>query len=161
MDITDITQNVKQNDVRGLNICTAYPVSNLFVETNVYTQSDDDEQLILHIPFTQPISLWSIWFDIFTDDTHPILLKLFINMPSITFSDVDDIVPKSIIKFESMNDRRRVQIEKKVERHRFRKVNSLTIYVEDNNGSEISRLFSIGFKGKILSNMDLQKLKKC
>jgi len=158
----DITQYIHKENIRALNIDSKYPISNLFFSDS-FVQSSDDEQLLIHIPFSTPVSIWSVSFDFISDETHPTCIKLFVNKPNITFIDVDDIKPADTFKIPEMDDSDPIPMhsEYKVKFCNFQKVDSLTVYIEDNNGADITQISSIDFKGKALSKMDLKNLKKC
>ena len=84
--------------IRCLNENTYFPIKNLFIEHGEL-QSLDDEQLIIHIPFIEMVSIWSInLVSIPTDYARPTIIHLYKNKPNITFLDVDSHIPTQTIE---------------------------------------------------------------
>ena len=158
-----INQYINKKDVRAYNISLTYPIENLFLD-NYFCESNDDEQLLIYVPFITPVSIWSISFSYEKNKTHPTCIKLFANKPSMTFIDVDDYVPLQIINIlpsASLDIDIIIKHEIRLMFQKFQNINSLIIYIEDNNGDDISRLHSIQIQGKTIKTMDLKKIKKC
>jgi hypothetical protein len=65
----DLSQLIDMTSVECLNQATEHPVANIFPQnkkkkligksTETYLESDADEQLLIHIPFTQNVKLMS------------------------------------------------------------------------------------------------------
>jgi hypothetical protein len=60
-------------------------------------QSDQDEQLILYIPFTANLKLKAISILSFADDTSPTILKAYINRTDIDFDNIESMTPVQYI----------------------------------------------------------------
>lgn len=81
-----------------LNEDSGHPYSNLFVgDHTLFLQSDTDEQLIIHIGFNQTVSLKHIYLGLPADESCPATVKLFINQPSLGFSDASEIPPTQVL----------------------------------------------------------------
>lgn len=67
-----------------------HPFSNLFApDHSAYLESDADEQLLITISFNQTVSLKNLVFHLPTDETCPQSVKLYLNQPSLGFSDAN------------------------------------------------------------------------
>merc|ERR1719197_1836443 len=53
-------------------------------------QSQEDEQMIINIPFSEAVMIHSINISAMEGEDAPEDIKLFTNMPSLGFSDCDD-----------------------------------------------------------------------
>ena len=62
-------------------------------DRSTYVESDCDDQLLVHIPFTGSVKLMSIGLSAGPEEAMPSHLKLFINRPDIDFGNVDTIQP--------------------------------------------------------------------
>ena len=155
----NLETTINKNSVRCLNENSHFPVQNIFLEKG-QLQSLDDEQLIIHLPFKEIVSLWSISITSPPEDYgSPTLIHLYKNKPNMNFQDVESYIPVQTI--ELLNE------ELLEERHcllkftSFQKINHLTIFVEDNKGCEITSINNISIFGKTLKGMNMKDLKKC
>ncbi|CAL3972560.1 hypothetical protein PZA11_004351 [Diplocarpon coronariae] len=106
-------------------------------------ESDADEQLLIHIPFTGQIKLHSIFIRASASDSAPQTLKVFINRDDIDFSAASDLSPTQEFKLSQTSDVQDIQVKRAL----FGKVQSLTLFVEDNYGEDETRISYLGFKG--------------
>ncbi|ODV95528.1 hypothetical protein PACTADRAFT_3226 [Pachysolen tannophilus NRRL Y-2460] len=137
-------------------------------------QTDLDNQLILNIPFTDNIKLYSIILRTNGNADHcPKNIKFFKNNDSIDFNNVNDIHSNhhcehplvgyfENVEYEASNDlvngRTQLEIredstfvEHHLPRHVFNNVNFLTIYFQNNwsnDDEEYLQLYSIEFRGE-------------
>ncbi|KAH6722186.1 PITH domain-containing protein [Leptodontidium sp. 2 PMI_412] len=106
-------------------------------------ESDADEQLLMHIPFTGQIKLHSILIRTSPSSSAPQTLKVFINRDDIDFSAASELSPTQEFKLSQTSEVQDIQVKRAL----FGKVQSLTLFVEDNYGEEQSRVSYLGFKG--------------
>ncbi|KAJ5079315.1 thioredoxin like 1 [Anaeramoeba ignava] len=93
-------------------------------------ESDVDEQILLFIPFTQKVKLYSIHVFGPDDGTSPKDIKLFVNRRDIGFSDVNDLRP---IQQLTLSDDDVVNGEEiKLRYVLFQNVDSLVIFIQNN-----------------------------
>lgn len=112
-----------------------------------YLESDCDEQLIITMAFSQPIKLHSIKIRA-PEEYGPKTLKLFLNQPSsLDFDKAESAEPIQQIDLKPddlVEDAKPVQLKYV----KFQNVNSLTIFVKDNqtdkDTTRISQLVLIG-----------------
>ncbi|PBP21349.1 60S ribosomal protein L3 [Diplocarpon rosae] len=106
-------------------------------------ESDADEQLLIYIPFTGQVKLHSILIRTSLSDSAPQTLKVFINRDDLDFSAVSDLSPTQEFKLSQTSDVQDIQVKRAL----FGKVQSLTLFVEDNYGENETRISYLGFKG--------------
>lgn len=109
--------------------------------------SDADEQLLMFIPFTGSLKLHSLLIRTCSDSSAPKTLKIFSNKDDLDFSGASDLAPTQSFDLAQTAD---VQ-EYAVKRTLFGNTYSLTLFIEDNYGDEVSRVFWIGFKGEFMN----------
>ncbi|MQL76331.1 hypothetical protein Taro_008708 [Colocasia esculenta] len=94
-------------------------------------ESDADEQLLIYIPFTQVVKLHSVVF-MGPEEEGPRTVKLFTNKEHMGFSNVTDYPPSDSSVLSQENLKGKPVTVKYV---KFQNVHSLTIFIEDNQGS--------------------------
>ena len=113
-----------------------------------YLQSDADEQLLIHVPFTEAVCIKSICFIGGEDGSAPRNVKLWTNKEA---HDIDFETAE-----ESTGDQEITQLHHDLEgecyyfcrRDKFNTVSSVTIFVGENYGADQTRINFIGFKGE-------------
>ncbi|KAG0646323.1 PITH domain-containing [Hyphodiscus hymeniophilus] len=106
-------------------------------------ESDADEQLLMHIPFTGQVKLHSILIRTSNSSSAPQTLKVFINRDDLDFSTASDLSPTQEFSLSQTNEIQDISVKRAL----FGKVQSLNLFVEDNHGDDVSRLSYLGFKG--------------
>ncbi|KAF3011491.1 hypothetical protein G7054_g3331 [Neopestalotiopsis clavispora] len=111
-------------------------------------ESDADEQIIMSVPFTGQVKLHSILLRSSPSDSAPRTLKVFVNRRDLDFETASELAPTQEFELSQTSD---VQ-ELPVRRALFGKVQSLSLFFEDNFGDdddeEVTRLSYLGFKGE-------------
>ena len=79
-----------------------------------------------------------------TSSDCPQTLKIFHNSDDLDFSTAGDLPPTQTLTVSQTND---IQ-ELPVKRAKFGNVYSLTLFVEDNFGHDVTRIYWLGFKGE-------------
>jgi hypothetical protein len=76
---SDVTQNVDKAQGECLNQSNEHKWDNIFKKDESFLESDTDEQLLLHIPFNQPIKIHSLCFQAPDDGTafSPAITRLW------------------------------------------------------------------------------------
>jgi len=75
-----------------LNQSASHPWKNVLNPDTEYLESDSDEQLLLSLPFAQPVKLHSLAIKA-PKDKGPRVVKLYINQLHVDFSSVGDVTP--------------------------------------------------------------------
>ncbi|KAK9469081.1 galactose-binding domain-like protein [Lipomyces arxii] len=114
-------------------------------DTTKYLESDADEQLIMHIPFTGSMKIYSILIRSGSDDHAPKTIKLFKNRSDVDFSIATDLKADEIVEHAPGTSE---IVEYSLKRAIFSNVKSLNLFVLDNYGEDTTTITYIGFKGE-------------
>lgn len=92
-------------------------------------------------------------------ENNPTKILLFVNRNNIGFEDVDDFDPTTTIELTSEDLKQNADtiLLKFVN---YQRVNSITIFVEDNNGGDITALGGLKFYGKTVATTNMADFKK-
>jgi hypothetical protein len=113
------------------------------LDTTKYVQSDVDEELLLNIPFLGSVKLKGVIIIGGEDDSHPSVMKLYKNRPTMTF---DDAGSEADQEFQLSHDYTG-EIEYDTKIARFNSVTYLSIHFPKNFGAETTRIYYVGLKG--------------
>ncbi|KAK7206586.1 galactose-binding domain-like protein [Myxozyma melibiosi] len=114
-------------------------------DTTKILESDADEQLIMFIPFTGMVKLYSLLLRTAPTSSAPRTLKLFKNRTDVDFSIAEDL--KADEQLEHNNSIADI-VEYPLKRAIFSNVKSLTLFVQDNYGDDVSMISYIGLRGE-------------
>lgn len=99
------------------------------------------------VRFTGSLKLHSLLLRTSPDSSAPKTLKLFTNKDDLDFSGASDLHPTQSFELSQTSD---IQ-EYSVKRTLFGNTYSLTLFIEDNYGDDVSRISWLGFKGEFTS----------
>lgn len=117
------------------------------LESEPELQSDADEQLLMHIPFTAQIRLHSIMIRTSEASTSPKTLKVHVNRDDLDFPTASSLQPTQTLELSQTNELQDIPVKRAL----FNTVRSLDLFFEDNwsqGEEEETRLYYIGFKGE-------------
>ncbi|CAJ1966147.1 unnamed protein product [Cylindrotheca closterium] len=162
--IVDLLDFVEKKSCYARNEDPRFPHSNLFIgDSRLGCKSDADEQLILHIEFNQFVKIHSLKFTAFNQgnepETSPTVVKLYINRPNLGFEDIDDVDETQALELTS-EDLREGSDAMLLKFVKFQRVSSLTIFIEDNNGGDVSSLGGLKLYGKTVATTNMCDFKK-
>ncbi|POS87926.1 Galactose-binding protein [Erysiphe pulchra] len=106
-------------------------------------ESDTDDQLLIHIPFTGQIKLHSIIIRSSNTGSAPLTLKVFQNRDDLDFSTASDLSPVQEFKIPQSSEVQDIPVKRAL----FGKVQNLTLFIEDNYGDDKTQINYLGFKG--------------
>ncbi|XP_043573686.1 PITH domain-containing protein 1 isoform X1 [Chiloscyllium plagiosum] len=109
-----------------------------------FVESDDDEELLFNIPFTGNVKLKGIIIIGDDDDTHPSEMKLYKNIPHMSFDDTGR-EPDQVFQL-SRDLTGEVEYTTKIAR--FSNVHHLSIHITKNFGAETSKIYYVGLRGE-------------
>ncbi|XP_044853937.1 PITH domain-containing protein 1 [Mauremys mutica] len=110
-----------------------------------FVESDDDEvELLFNIPFTGNVKLKGIIVMGEDDDTHPSEMRLFKNVPHMSFDDT----AREPDQMFSLNRDLTGELEYPTKIARFSNVYHLSIHISKNFGAETTKIFYIGLRGE-------------
>ncbi|EGD76365.1 hypothetical protein PTSG_11684 [Salpingoeca rosetta] len=110
-----------------------------------YVESDADEQLIIHIPFTDDVKIKSICIMGEPGPRHPSHVAAFINRDDIDFDNVEDLEP--VQEWDLVEDADGEQ-EYETRITKFQGLHSLTLFFSDTFGGDTTKIHYIGLKGE-------------
>jgi len=142
-----------------LNEEPGHTFQNLFMgDERLYLQSDSDEQLLIHLNFKECVNLNSISFCAPEDETAPLTVKLFANKLNLGFSDVEDLKADQILDLTPADlvDTSQTNLYTV----KFQRVSSLTIFVEENNGEEVTKISGLKIFGTTVQGTNMSEFKK-
>ena len=136
---------------------------NLFnPDPSLYCASDADEQLIIKIPFRETCRIRSINFIGATGENRPTVVKIFANAnQAMDFDEASDTRATQELKLTDADmDKDKSTPLRFVH---FQRVRSLTIFIEDNAGGDITTLSNIEIYGSTINGIVVPEdgLKSC
>jgi hypothetical protein len=93
--------------------------------------------------FTSQVKLHSILIRTSNSSSAPQTLKVFTNRDDLDFSTASDLSPTQEFSLSQTSGIQDIPVKRAL----FGKVQSLTLFVEDNHGDDFSRMAYLGFKG--------------
>ncbi|ETI21883.1 hypothetical protein G647_05952 [Cladophialophora carrionii CBS 160.54] len=113
-------------------------------------ESDADEQLLMHIPFSGSCKLYSLIIRTSDSDSAPQTLKLFRNRDDMDFSLASDLKPTQTLTLPKSNDVAEIPLNRAL----WNGTTSITLFFEDNHSGgeeEVTRIGYLGFKGDFMA----------
>lgn len=128
-------------------------------EEEGHLESDCDEQLLLTITFQQPVKIHSLLIQGPSNGQAPKNVKLFINTTSMDFDSAEN--GKSVQEFELTADTTAEGVQIPLKYVKFQTVNSLTMFVRDNQGDEeVTIIERVGIMGQLREKSDMNEFKR-
>ena len=125
--------------------------------TDAVLRSDCDEQLLITVAFTSKVKLHSIVMASGAAN-EPSHVKIFVNMPSLSFDDAEDAEPVQELDLDAKAVAAGDAIP--LEFVRFQNVRSLTLFIDANAADDdVTELSHLGFIGSSTDGMDMSELK--
>lgn len=157
----ELTTFITKSGCECLNESDDHPLAHaLDSNKQTYLESDCDEQLIITFAFSQPIKLHSIKIRA-PAEYGPKTLKFFLNQPSsLDFDKAESAEPAQMleVKPDDLVDEAEPVHLKYV---KFQNVNSLTIFVKDNQtGKDTTRISQILLIGSPVAATNMNEFKR-
>lgn len=160
----DLSDQIDKPDCYARNQAPGFPMTNLFIgDSTLGCKSDADEQLIIHISFQDFVKVKSIKFVAFNNgedpECNPTTVKLYVNRNNLGFEDIDDVEPTQVVELtaEDLRESSEPVMTKFV---KFQRVKTLTMFIEDNSGGDVSALGSIKLMGRTVATTNMNDFKK-
>eukprot|EP00934_Nitzschia_sp_Nitz4_P000067 Nitzschia sp. Nitz4//scaffold38_size140716//41140//46477//NITZ4_003135-RA/size140716-augustus-gene-0.121-mRNA-1//1//CDS//3329550042//67//frame0 len=162
--LIDLSGSIDKPHCYARNADSRFPMTNLFIgDSRLGCKSDADEQIIIHIAFHEFVNVKSIKFTAFNDgqdpECNPTTIKVFVNRNNLGFEDVEDVDPTQIFSLTA-EDLRESSEPLQTKYVKFQRVTSLTFFVEENDGGEITALGSLKLMGGTVFTTNMRELKK-
>ncbi|KAJ1835464.1 hypothetical protein LPJ63_001084 [Coemansia sp. RSA 2711] len=115
------------------------------LDTTLVCQSDADEELLIHVPFTSMVKLKSLFIWGGSGEAAPRTLRVFANRDDLDFDNVGDAEPTQTLE---LIDNAGQPPEYPVRTAKFGSTRSLTLHVPDNYGAEQTSVYYLAFRGE-------------
>ncbi|KAK6376068.1 hypothetical protein LTS17_007319 [Exophiala oligosperma] len=113
-------------------------------------ESDADEQLLMHVPFSGSCKLYSILIRTSDSDSAPMTLKLFRNRDDMDFGMASDLAPTQMLTLPKTNDVAEIPLNRAL----WSGTTSVNLFFEDNHSGgdeDVTRIAYLGFKGDFMA----------
>ncbi|KAG7337252.1 PITH domain containing protein [Nitzschia inconspicua] len=161
----DLSSKIETSECYARNQAPGFPMTNLFIgDSRLGCKSDTDEQLIIHISFQEFVKIKTIKFVAFNNgenpEENPTTVKLYVNSANpLGFEDIDDVDPTQVFELTS-EDLRESSDPLMTKFVRFQRVRTLTIFIEDNQGGDVTALGGIRLMGRTGATTNMSDFKK-
>ena len=122
-------------------------------DTTRVLESDADEQVIMHIPFSGHVKLKSILLRAPASDQAPRSLKVFVNRDHLDFDSIAEVKPTEVFELVPYANASEIS-EYPVKVRLFPAVKSLTLFFDANYGADATLLWYLGFRGEFTRRSD-------
>jgi len=162
MDLT--RSHLDKSECYARNAATAFPMTNLFIgDTRLGCKSDADEQIIIHVSFNEFCKVHSVKLTEYNlgmnPEFNPTIVKLYVNRENVGFEDADDIDPTQELTLTEA-DLKEGAPPIFLKYVKFQRVRSITLYVAENAGGDITALGSLQFFGRSVATTNMSDFKK-
>merc|ERR1712194_402185 len=121
-----------------------------------------DEQIILHFEFSEFVKVHSIKFTELNNgiepEQNPSRVLMFVNRVNLGFEDIEDVDPTTTLDITN-EDLKENADSLPLQFVKYQRVKSITLFVEDNNGGEITALGGLKFFGKPVAGTNMNDFK--
>jgi len=160
----DLSDKLQKDGCYAKNEDPRFPWTNLTIgDTRLGCKSDMDEQIILHFEFTEFVKVHSIKMTEFNNgidpEQNPNRVSIFVNRVNLGFEDIEDVDPTTTLELTN-EDLKENADNLLLPYLKFQRVKSITLYIDDNNGGDITALGGLKFFGKYVAATNIADLKK-
>lgn len=141
----------------------SYPWTNLFIgDSRLGLQSDADEQLIMHFEFQEFVKVKSIKFTEFNNgadpELAPVTVHIHVNRVNLGFEDIEDVEPMQTFTL-TLDNLRSTAPPIDLFYVKFQRVKSLTFFVEDNAGGDVTAIGGLEIMGRTVATTKMNDFK--
>jgi hypothetical protein len=160
----DLSAKLDKSACYARNEQPGFPMTNLFIgDSTLGCKSDADEQLIVHIEFQEFVKVKTIKFTGFNNgadpESNPSTVHLYLNRENLGFEDINDVDATQTFNLTA-EDLREGSAPIQTKFVKFQRVKSITFFIEDNNGGEVSALGSLRIMGRSVTTTNMSEFKK-
>ena len=160
----DLSVKIDKSACYARNEHPNFPMSNLFIgDSRLGCKSDADEQIILHVAFQEFVKIKTIKFTEFNNgadpESNPTKVYVFVNRENLGFEDIQDVDPTQTFELTA-EDLRESSNPLPTKFVKFQRVRTLTFFIEDNQGSEVTALGSLRLMGRPVATTNMSDFKK-
>ncbi|KAF9495018.1 DUF1000-domain-containing protein [Pleurotus eryngii] len=155
LDLSNLYSVINRDSVHGLNLSVPEDAKAIIKpwdqreDTSQFIDSGVDDQVIIHIPFSQNVRIRSMILKIGRGESTPRRLRIYANHPTIVdFADAEETKPQlelSLLEGEVSATEYPLRVAA------FASINTLSLFFSHAVGDEVSRVYYVGFKGDTTS----------
>lgn len=162
--LMDLLSKMEKSECYCRNEASQYPMENLFIgDSRLGCKSDADEQLIMHIAFQEHVKVHSIKLTEYNrgaePENNPTTVHVFVNRVNLGFEDIDDVEPTQSFELTAADLKEDAEAFQ-LKFLKFQRVRSITLYIEDNAGGDVSSLGGLQIMGRPLATTNMADFKK-
>jgi hypothetical protein len=162
--LVDLISKLDKPNSHAKNVASGFPMTNLFIgDSRLGCKSDTDEQLILHVEFQEFVRIKTIKFVAFNNgvdpESNPSKVHLYVNRENLGFEDCDDVDPTQTLHLTA-EDLKESAAPLALKYVLYQRVKSLTLFIEDNQGGEITALGGLQLYGRTVDSTNMADFKK-
>eukprot|EP00560_Eucampia_antarctica_P007989 CAMPEP_0197824222 /NCGR_PEP_ID=MMETSP1437-20131217/1507_1 /TAXON_ID=49252 ORGANISM="Eucampia antarctica, Strain CCMP1452" /NCGR_SAMPLE_ID=MMETSP1437 /ASSEMBLY_ACC=CAM_ASM_001096 /LENGTH=187 /DNA_ID=CAMNT_0043423765 /DNA_START=125 /DNA_END=688 /DNA_ORIENTATION=- len=162
--LVDLSTKFDKVKCYARNESSQYPMTNLFIgDSRLGCKSDADEQLIIHMEFNEFVKVHSIKLTEFNRGANPEELPtkvhIYVNRNNMGFEDTEDLDPTQSFELTA-GDLKEDADPICLKFVKFQRVRSITLFVEDNAGGDVSALGGLQVFGKNVATTNMNEFKK-
>ncbi|KAI8147618.1 PITH domain-containing protein [Fennellomyces sp. T-0311] len=155
----DLTDYITPNQMDALNQQEENNVKNIFKSNETFLESDVDEQLIISVPFNQPVKIHSIKIKAKNISQAPKTIKLYVNKQNLGFDDADSVSETQTLELQPKDFEEDAIVNLRFVK--FQNVNTLVLFVQDNQeDEETTQIEQLIFIGSPIEATNMSNLKK-
>ncbi|PIL23342.1 hypothetical protein GSI_14653 [Ganoderma sinense ZZ0214-1] len=150
-DLGNLYRSIDKHNVHGLNLTVPEDAQALIKpwderdDTSKFAESGVDDQIIIHVPFTQNVRLRSVLLKLGRGELTPRRMRIYANRPNIVdFSEAEDVTPHIDI---ALLEGETGVTEYPLRTASFANIHSLSLFFSDAVGGDSIRLYFLGFRG--------------
>lgn len=154
-DLSNLYSVINRDSVYGLNLSVPEDAKAIIKpwdqreDTSQFIDSGVDDQVIIHIPFSQNVRIRSMILKIGRGESTPRRLRIYANHPTIVdFAEAEETKPQlelSLLEGEVSATEYPLRVAA------FASINTLSLFFSHAVGDEVSRVYYVGFKGDTTS----------
>ncbi|KAI9473605.1 MAG: PITH domain-containing protein [Benjaminiella poitrasii] len=130
----DLTEYITPNQMDALNQKEEHNVKNIFKDDDSYLESDVDEQLIISVPFNQPVKLHSLKFKVPNVANAPKTVKIYTNRTVLGFDDADSVKETQVLELKPENFEQDAVVNLRFVK--YQNITHIMLFIEDNQEDE-------------------------
>ena len=142
IDTTAVAALNAANPAAATSLCRPFTTR---LHRDVALDSDEDAQLLVHVPFIAPVKIRAITIIGGDGGSAPRTLHAHVNREALDFEDAESTTPVQTFDLAAADPTG--LLEYPTQFSRFQSVTKLSLFVADNHGAETTRLCYIGLKG--------------
>ncbi|CEM09955.1 unnamed protein product [Vitrella brassicaformis CCMP3155] len=154
MGDSSLSEQIVKESAECLNESSSHPLSMIWGEKSQYLESEDDPNLLIKLPFRQPVRITGIRIDADAEDgTAPQTIKIFRDQPSLGFIEAESDTPTEQLALTT----EQLGTVRPLRAPRFTNVTQICVFVEDNHGADTTRINKLELLGSVPKDMDMKE----